>query len=210
MITSMTGYGRGEASEGGITVGVELRSVNSRFLEISARLPRSLSSRENEIKELVRTRISRGKINVLVNVERESNGAIPVKVNTPAVKAYYRLLNDLKKSVRLRETVKLAHLLEFSEVFQSVDDESSEEKEWLVARSGILGALEELTTMRKQEGKELESDFRQRIGVLQGHLDEVERLSRDQVPAERKRLRERIAQLLESESIEIQQRARFR
>jgi uncharacterized protein (TIGR00255 family) len=202
MVTSMTGFGRGEVSEDGITVGVELRSVNSRFLEISARLPRSLSSRENEIKDLVRKEISRGKINILVILEKESNGSIPVKVNPPAAKAYYKLLNELKRTVRLKESVKLGHLLEFSDIFETLDDGSSKEKEWVIARAGILSALHELKAMRIQEGKELETDFRHRIGVLQGHLDDVDRLSREQVPVERERLRERIKQLLESETID--------
>ena len=202
MVTSMTGFGRGEASEDGITVGVELRSVNSRFLEVSARLPRSLSSRETEIKDLVRKRISRGKINILVNLEREGNGTIPLKVDPLAAKAYHKLLNELRRTVRLKESVKLIHLLEFSDIFESLDDESSEEKEWALTRASILAAVEELKTMRIQEGRELEEDFRNRIGVLQGHVDAVDRLSREQIPTERERLRERIKQLMESETID--------
>jgi len=202
MVTSMTGFGRGEASEGPITVGVELRSVNSRFLEVSARLPRSLSSRENEIKDLVRKRMSRGKINILVSLERKGNGTIPLKVNPPAAKAYYKLLSELRRTLRLKESVKLVHLLEFSDIFESLDEEGSDEKEWAVARKGILAALEELSAMRAQEGRELEADFRHRIEVLQEHLDAVNRLSREQVPLERERLRERIKQLLESETID--------
>ena len=202
MLASMTGFGKGRASDGGITVGAELRSVNSRFLEVSARLPRSLSSRENEIKDLVRKRISRGKINILVSLEREGNGTIPLRVNPPAAKAYYRLLNELKRTLRLRESVKLAHLLEFSDIFEGLDDENSNEKEWAVARASIVAALEELSTMRVQEGRELEADFRHRIGVLQEHLEAVDRISREQIPAERKRLRERIKHLLEAETID--------
>jgi len=68
MVTSMTGYGRGEATARGITATVELRSVNSRFLEVSSRLPRTLNLRENEIKEILRRQVVRGKISVVVTV----------------------------------------------------------------------------------------------------------------------------------------------
>ena len=202
MVTSMTGFGRSEAKDGGITVGVELRSVNSRFLEISARLPRSFSFRENEIKDLVRKNISRGKINILVSLEREGNGTIPLRINSSAAKGYYRLLSELRRTVRLKESVKLAHLLQFSEVFESLDAENSDEKEWEVAQKAVLAALEELRTMRVKEGGELEVDFRHRIEVLQARLDSIDRLSREQVPQERERLRGRVRQLLESETID--------
>ena len=75
MIASMTGFGRGEAHREGITVSVELRTVNNRFLEVAARLPRSLSLRENDVKEVIRRKISRGKINLLATIEREENGS---------------------------------------------------------------------------------------------------------------------------------------
>src|SRR5512142_2714318 len=103
MVISMTGYGRGEATSSGMAVSVELRAVNNRFLEVSTRLPRSLSLRENEIKELVRRKISRGKITLLVGVERDNGEGVALKINTSAARSIYALLADLKKAVKLRE-----------------------------------------------------------------------------------------------------------
>ena len=111
MIASMTGYGRAEARAHGVTATVELRGVNSRFLEVSARLPRSLSRRENDVKEALRSRISRGKLTVTVNLERESDGDIPLSVNVQAARSYHKLLNELRKAVRSTEPVRLEHLL---------------------------------------------------------------------------------------------------
>ena len=201
MIASMTGYGRGEATRDGVTVAVELRSVNSRFLEVATRLPRSLSLRENEIKELIRKKISRGKITMAVAVDRDSNGALPMKINVPAAKAYYKLLNQLKKSVKLNETVKLEHLLRFSEVIEQEDIESTDELEWNVLQQALDKAVDELSAMRTNEGGELEKDFRARISLLEERLTVIERLSKEQVPKERARLRERITQLIENEKV---------
>jgi uncharacterized protein (TIGR00255 family) len=202
MIISMTGYGRGEAAADGIAVTVDIRSVNSRFLEVSARLPRSLSLRENEIKEVVRRRVSRAKINLLVVVERESNGSIPVTIKPAAAKAYYRLLKELRKTVGLKEPVKLQHLLQFSEIFEPQVAENTDEREWAITQQALDRALKSLNEMRSSEGHELEKDFRSRIALLQENLETVERLSHDQVPQERSRLRERIKQLLEAEAID--------
>jgi uncharacterized protein (TIGR00255 family) len=202
MIASMTGYGRGEATGDGIIVAVELRSVNSRFLEVTTRLPRSLSLRENEIKELLRKRISRGKISVLAIVDRENNGDLPLKINASAARAYYKLLNQLRKSVKLKETVKLEHLLRFSEVIEVQEMESTDEVEWHVLQKSLDKGIDNLLLMRRNEGGELMKDFRSRIGIIEEKLEVIERLSKEQVPKERTRLRERIKQLLEGESVD--------
>ncbi len=198
----MTGYGRGEAAKKGITVAVELRSVNSRFLELTTRLPRSLSLRENEVKEIVRKKISRGKVNLLITVEREKSGQLPLAINATAAREYYKLLNQLRKSVKIKESVKLEHLLRFSEVLEQPVLDGPDEDEWAVTQSALDKALDDLAQMRRNEGSELNKDFRARIATIEQTLSRIEILSKEQVPAERARLRERIQLLLEKETID--------
>lgn len=202
MIASMTGYGRGEATAKGVSIAVEIRSVNSRFLEVAARLPRSLSLRENDIKELIRQKVARGKITLVATVDRETNGTLPLKVNASAAKAYYRLLNELKKSVKLRETVKLEHLLRFSEVIEAQEIENTDDEEWKVFQSALASALDALNEMRTKEGGELEKDFRNRVRALEERLGQAEKISKEQVPLERARLRERVHRLMEGEAVD--------
>jgi uncharacterized protein (TIGR00255 family) len=202
MITSMTGYGRGEAESEGISVSVEIRSVNGRFLEVVPRLPRTLALRENDIKEILRRSVARGKINVFVTVDRETDGAAPVRVDVPAAKAYYRILNDLRKAVRLRQTVRLEHLLQFSDIFEPRELEQTDEQEWKITQTALEKALAQLVTMRRKEGGQLEKDFRSRIEMLLSLLDRIEETSRNQVPRERERLRERIAQLVGDQNLD--------
>jgi uncharacterized protein (TIGR00255 family) len=202
MIASMTGFGRGEASGGGITVSVELRTVNSRFLEVTARLPRLLSMRENDVKELIRKKISRGKVSVVANVDKDGEGAASLEINSPAARAYYRLLVQLRKTLKLKETVKLEHLLQFSEIFEQKDDSGTDEKAWGVLQESLDAALGALGEMRRAEGGELERDFRARIALLDQRLGQIEQLSAEQLPAERVRLRERVTQLLEKTPVD--------
>src|SRR5436190_19626368 len=98
MISSMTGYGRGEIVLKGMTAVAEVRSVNSRYLEVSSRLPRTIAQRENDVKELVRSKCARGKITITVSVVRGSLEEVPVQINIPAARAYVKLLNELKKA----------------------------------------------------------------------------------------------------------------
>lgn len=202
MIASMTGYGRGEATAKGIHVAVELRSVNSRFLEVSTRLPRSISSRENEIKEIVRKRISRGKINMLALIEHDDDGDIPVRINASAARGYYKLLNQLRKTVKLKQEVRLEHLLQFSEVLEPRELENTDDREWALVTEALERAIDGLLTMKQNEGSELRKDFRHRIGILEERLTHIEKISLEQVPKERTRLRERIQQLLDGETVD--------
>jgi len=202
MVLSMTGFGRGEVTEQGVTGSVELRSVNSRFLEVVARLPRALALRENEVKDAVRQRMSRGKVNVQVTIERETDGTIPVKLNARMARAYGTMLNQLRKTARIRETVKLEHLLQFSDIFEPVSVEASDDLEWSVAQKALVVALDDLVTMRQNEGRELEKDFRLRIGSLERQLDTIQGLSTGQVPHERERLKTRIANMLSGTTVD--------
>ncbi len=202
MIASMTGYGHAEVVASGIKAAVELRSVNGRFLEVSARLPRTLALREAEVKEVVRQKIGRGKLNLLVTIERENGDALPLKVNTSAAKAYHRLLTQLRKTVRMKQAVRLEHLLQFSEIFEQENAATTSEQEWEVVKKAILKALDNLERMRQNEGTELERDLRARIGLLEQSIARSEELSKLQVPAERERLRERIRQLMEQETLD--------
>ena len=202
MMTSMTGYARGEAMSGGIAVSVELRSVNGRYLEVVTRLPRSLALRENDLREFVRRKVLRGKVTLTINVEREGDGSAPLKVDPASAKAYYRLLNDLRKAVRIKQAVRLEHLLQFSDIFEPQVLENTEEKEWEVVQAALENALDALLVMRRKEGEELRKDFDARLSVLSGIVEQIAELSKAQIPRERERLRERIAQILEREPVD--------
>jgi uncharacterized protein (TIGR00255 family) len=194
---SMTGFGRAIVTKDGITVSAEVRSVNNRYLDLTTRLPRILSQREKDIKEIVRSYINRGSLNISIKIEHDANGATPLKVNTSAAKSYYKLLNELRKAVKLRERIKLEHLLNFSEVLEPLDEEQSDELEWNLSQDALRQALGALNAMRSQEGLELANDLCKRIQWMDETIDQIEKLSKEQVPEERKNLQERITQLLE-------------
>jgi uncharacterized protein (TIGR00255 family) len=202
MISSMTGYGHGEVSEGGVTAVAEIRSVNSRYFEVNTRLPRSLSLRENDVREIIRAKAGRGKTNVVISIERESANDIPLKVNKAAAKSYVKLLNELRKASGVKEKVTLDHLLKFSEVIEAGELQSENEKEWVAVEKALSKALEELKLMRQKEGGELRKDLESRVQLLQAKIDSIEKLSKERIPEQRVRLRERIQQLLSSETVD--------
>ena len=180
--------------------------MNSRYLDVTTRLPRLLSQREKDIKEIVRSAVNRGSLVISVSVEEETDGTAPVTVNKAAAKAYIKLLNDLRKAAKIRETVRLEHLLKFSEVFEVAKEEQSDERQWNVVEEALRVALDGFNTMRRNEGGELAKDLQRRILWLGETVDKIEQVSKQRIPEERKRLQERIAQLLDDKSVIDQNR----
>ena len=183
------------------TVLADVRSVNNRFLEVAVRLPRTLALREIDVKELVRSRFSRGKVNVVMTTTRENGSDMPLKINPAAAKAYGKLLNSLRKAAKIQERVTLDHLLKFPEVLEIGILEEGDEKEWSVARQALLASLDDLGVMRQREGLELMNDFIARLGGLNEIIDEIERIAKTLVPEERGRLAERLNRLLSDKSV---------
>jgi uncharacterized protein (TIGR00255 family) len=205
MVESMTGFGKGEASKNGITLSVELRSVNNRFLEISSRVPRSLQQKENEIRELIRAKISRGKISLNAVKDDGADNELAIAVDKDRTKAIYALLNQLRKTAKIKEQVKLEHLLHFSEIFET-KEEADDEVEWKVFEQALAKAIESLKTMRTKEGNELARDLKTRVEKINATIDAVEKLSKARIPEERKKLQERIAGMLDDKGIINNQR----
>jgi len=200
MIESMTGYGSGESSQKGVSFTVELRSVNNRFLEISSRVPRSLQQRENEIRDIIRTKIARGKVTLNAAKDEETDNVVAISVDKERTKSIHSILNQLRKAAKIKEPVKLEHLLHFSEIF-TTKEAGEDETEWTVFRKALTAAVDNLKTMRMKEGAELSRDMKERVEKINTTLNTVESLSRQRIPDERKKLRERIAAMLEDKNI---------
>ncbi|MEK7670276.1 MAG: DUF1732 domain-containing protein, partial [Bacteroidota bacterium] len=130
----------------------------------------------------------------------------PLKVNTSAAKSYFRLLNDLRKAVKLKEKVKLEHLLNFSEVLEAGEEPGSDEQEWRVVEEALQEALKQLDEMRRKEGQELSKYLEKRVRWMDETINQIEKMSADRVPEEKKRLQERVTQLLADKSVIDQNR----
>ncbi len=201
MISSMTGYGRGEVSKNRTSVVVEIRTVNSRYLEVNLRIPGSLSMRENEMKEIIRKSLSRGKINVSVTISRGNDTETPLRINEPAAKAYHALLTSLRKSLKIRDEVTLDHLLKFPEVLETDGAGDLDEAEWTLARQALAKALEGTAKMRSKEGMELKKDVVARLRFIEKKVGDIEKRSGARVPEEKERMRLRLAELIEERSV---------
>jgi uncharacterized protein (TIGR00255 family) len=194
MISSMTGFGRAQISRDGIDVSVEIKSLNSRFLEINLKLPAIVQPKEFEIKELIRRRISRGKITVTIDFKVNPSVQSPIKVNFDFVGAYVKALRELKRKFKVKGEIKLEHLLSLPNIFDVNSFDISEEQ-WEILKEGIEKALENLIESRCKEGEQLAEDIEKRVKMISEKVDLIQKLSEENLRGRQKKLREKVHEI---------------
>ncbi|MBM3327349.1 MAG: YicC family protein [Calditrichaeota bacterium] len=199
---SMTGYGVGRAGDENLSVAVELRSVNNRFLDFAFKLPRGLIPFEAQIRNLIRSRIERGRISVSVSEEWTSVAAGDVRLDRGKAMLYVRLLKELQSIAGLKGELKLEHLLEVGELFTTSVDEAYQQRLWSLTQKALLNALDVLTEVASREGQHLARDILERLVLFNEQFQSVKRYAADQVAQYRDRLAARLEELLNDSRID--------
>lgn len=195
MLRSMTGFGRAEGTYHGALLSAEVLSLNNRFLEITCRLPRVLTSREWHVREIVRASLPRGTVTVTLSLQWLE---APARSFSPALaQAYYRMLQQLVQITGMADQPRLEHLLRFAELFDSTLDPDTEERLWHAAEQVLRKALRQLHQMRRAEGRALTADIRQRLRTIERIVSAIAQRSTERISEAQQRLRERIATLLQ-------------
>ena len=202
MINSMTGCGFGTFSENGVTATVEIRSVNSRFNELILKAPKVLAQRENDIKNIIRENIGRGKITVSICFDKELEQRIPLKLNTEIIKTYTQLLKELKTTTGITEEIRLSHLLNFSEIFEYSEEKESDQIAWYSAGKALNIAISEILKMRANEGAFLMEDLHKRNNLMKDSIEKIEVLAADRLPIEKQKLIDRVKQIIEQNQVD--------
>ena len=206
MISSMTGYGRAETAINGAKVTVEISSVNNRFCEIQCRLPKFATDLEPKVKELIVSQISRGKIYYSLNWE-ETSVANLVKLNQEAAEIYFKIIKELKTKYKLKGDVEVEDILTLPNLIKYEREEIEPEKVWKFISQATLEALAQLKQMRQKEGEQLAQDLKKRAVNLEQIVREIEELSQKSVENYRKKLKNRIAELLTEKIVDEQRLA---
>jgi uncharacterized protein (TIGR00255 family) len=198
LLRSMTGFGRGEVEHEGVRITAELRSLNSRFLEISPKIPKFLASLEGDIKQQIQAKISRGRI--LVNLAWEEAGGLSesLRLDEEVADRYFRLLKTLKEKYNLGGEIDLATFAAFPDLLKHEVEEWGPADALPLVKQVIGAALEELMAMKAREGGAIAKDLRQRIDMTLSHLEEVKTRAPQRVDEVREKLRHRLADITET------------
>lgn len=195
MIKSMTGYGRAESVMGEERIVVEVKSTNHRYTDICLRIPTRLSSLESEIKRLILSRLSRGRIDLFMQLENEEKEELNLELNVPLAQRYYLLLKQLKEKLQLPEEITLSTLLTQKDVIVSQFATQDQVYEWEGLKGPISSALDGLVKAREDEGLILKEDFLSRIKSMELLLDEIKSITDSALLDHQKSLSDKISTL---------------
>ncbi len=196
MIVSMTGYGKAEGQYGDKNYTIEIRSVNNKFCEITFKYPKFLYTKDFELKDTVRKKVSRGKISVYISVGTDKNDENDFKVDTENVKTYYNVLKDIRKTIGSKEKIKLEHILTFSEfIAKDVSNELADEEIKFILDL-LNKALDDLISMKIKEGESLQDDIMGRVKLIESESQIIEKISQENIKEERDKLFAKVEMLL--------------
>jgi uncharacterized protein (TIGR00255 family) len=191
----MTGYGRGEWQENEKRLEVEVKSFNHRFLDISPHLPRRLNSLEARVRSVIRQRLSRGRVEVSVQIEDASLVEQRLELDVALARDYHLGLKTLQQELGILGEIRLETLANFREIFTRKEVETDLEKEWASLQTALEAALRSLEQMRQDEGLALREDFLGRLTALEEMTKEIEKKAPLALEACRDRLAERVQEL---------------
>ncbi len=195
MIRSMTAFSRAEKTCEQLTVNVEIRSYNSRYLDLALRMPQSYNGLEERVKALISEKISRGRIEVRLQIKDESEEAYSFEVDELKAKAYHQALTRLKEMFHPDSAITLDMLTGVNGIIKPADIEKDEEKIWNPVRECLTEAIEGLNAMRRTEGEFTAKDLSDRLAYIESRTDKIESESDDLLKQYQERLKERISSL---------------
>lgn len=202
MPRSMTGFGRSELRNSRHEITVEIRSLNNRYLDIGLKLPKSLNTYEYNLKELIKKRVLRGKLNVIVNHKNLvlTNGDFRLNENT--VQFYLHLLERIKDQTGLKDSITLDHLLQFKELLEpeEVVLEDNEMESMLI--NVFEKALDNLDSMRMKEAENIGKDIYSRLDNIKRILRTITKKAKDSPRSELNKLYSRLQEQIDKKKVD--------
>ena len=202
MVKSMTGYGRAVETVNGREFTVEIRSVNNRYLDCTVKLPRSFSFAEEAVKAAVKAAVSRGKVDVYISVRSETEADVQVTLNRPVLEGYLAAMRQMVDAYGVKDDISVSVLSNMSDVFVVDKPKADEDQLKADLLSVVEKALQAYDAMRITEGLALENDLRSRAATILELVAQVEEQNPRTVSDYRKRLEEKMREVLENKSID--------
>ncbi len=206
MVISMTGYGKGEASDARGRCIVEVKTVNNRYSEVALKMPRSFLAYEQDVRKLVAGRIRRGKADLFVQWEPAAGETSVPPVNLAIAQGYKQAFVQLAHELHLSADIPLALIVSQKNVVQEVAAEEPEELQSLLL-AAVQKALDGLDQMRRREGGALQADLEKRRSDLAGLVAQVRERAPQVVSEYQQKLQQRLARLLDGNELDPQRLA---
>lgn len=202
MIKSMTGFGRCEIFENSRKFTVEIKSVNHRYLDINIKIPKALSFFEASVRSELKTYMARGKVDVFISYEDLSEKTSVLRYNREVAGDYLKYLRQMAEEFHLDDDIRVSVLSRFPEIFTMEEAGVDEEELWKELRKAVIGAAEMFVDTRIAEGENLKNDLIAKMDGMQCLTDYIEERSPRIMTEYRKKLEDKVRELLEGTTID--------
>lgn len=202
MVKSMTGFGRCEQSDGQRKITVEIKSVNHRFLDMMIKIPKKLNFFEANIRTIVKGYIQRGKVDVFILYEDLTENTNVLKYNQELAREYWTYFEKMANQFRMVNTITIADLAKFPEVFTMEEQGIDEESLWNLLEKTVTEAAVKLVETRKAEGENLRQDMLAKLDGMLTHVDYIEKRFPELIAEYRINLKNKIRELLDGAQID--------
>ncbi len=200
----MTGYGRAQKILNGRDILVEIRSVNHRYYEYSSRVPRTYSYIDEKLKALLKTSVSRGKVEVSVTINNIEAKESEISINKAVAEGYINALRSVSDELGLKDDLVLSKLIKLPEIFVVQKSPDNQEQIWADVAEVADDALSKFVEMRSTEGEKLKSDIIMKADLILSMVAQVEEISPQTVENYRHRLYQKLSEILENKDIDEQ------
>jgi len=192
----MTGFGKGEAGENGTTVTVEVSSVNGRFLDLRAKLPRILNEYEGDLRQMVQEQVGRGRVQISVSFDRAGLKAQEISVDFDLAARYIALAGEVAERFGVESNMDARTVLSLPETVGWNESCLDADEIWRLTRKAAQAALEAHREMREREGETMGVDLKKRLAMIVGYADDIRKRAPDAATANAERLRGKIETLM--------------
>ncbi len=203
MIKSMTSFGRAQSEEGKeLSFSVEMKSVNHRYLDINIRMPRTMLALEEKIRNIISKRLNRGKVDVFINYKSYGSNSGKANLNMKLAKEYYECLKRIQEELNSIDDISTTKIARFPDVITLEEKEEDLDNIFDEISPLIEEALNLMEEMRSREGEKLKSDILLKIQMIEKYIEEIEKVA-DSIPKNyKKKLEERLGELLSGVDID--------
>lgn len=201
MIRSMTGYGKGFLNAENREYQVEIKSVNHRYLDINIKMPRTLSYLEEDIKKEISKKIKRGKVDVFITFENNSQEGKNVKINKELAKVYINQLKELANEEEILDNIEVIDIAKFPDILTIKIDENDEKIKGEIIQA-TKEATEKIVEMKNVEGEKIAQDLLARIEKIENKIEEISKKSTGLIEEYVVKLEKRIKEILKSEEVD--------
>ena len=202
MIKSMTGFGRSEIVKGNRKISVEIKSVNHRYLEAGIKMPKKLNVFESRMRDLLKKYATRGKIDIFINYEDDSENQVNLKFNQNIADEYMTIFNNMSEKYNLKNDMTVGGLARFPEVITMDEVQEDEEELWLFIEEAMKAALKQFVNTRILEGENLKKDLLGKLDHMEELVAFVEKRSPEIMKEYRSKLESKVKELLGDTTID--------